>query len=540
MTDTNKHRPVFLDCTLRDGGYYTAWDFSADLINDYLHAMHAVGVDVVELGFRSFDRHGFKGGCAYTTDGFVRRLNVPDGLKLAAMVNAGELVRHPDGVVGAVSRLFEPASDSPLDLVRVACHMEEFEAVLPACAWLRDQGYLAGINLMQISDRSEDEIEALGRIASACPPDVLYLADSTGSMTLEHTSTVIAAMRRGWGGPLGIHTHDSMGQALANTLRAVSEGVAWVDGTVTGMGRGPGNAPTEYLAIELAALRQTPLNITPLLSVIARHFKPLQAKYGWGTNTYYYLAGRYGIHPSYVQEMLWDPRYDEDLLAVIEHLRQAGAKRFSLHALETGRHFYKGEPSGTWAPASVIAGREVLVIGAGPGAARHREALEDYISTARPFVIALNTKATVREELIDIRAASHPVRLLEDCAEHLRLPQPLATPASMLPESVRSSLEGKQLLDFGLTVEGDRFSFAEHYCILPTALVVAYALAIAASGKASRVLLAGFDGYSADDPRVAEMDKLLGDYQGIASAPPLLAVTPTRYKLPVSSVYSLI
>ena len=27
-----------LDCTLRDGGYYNNWDFSKDLVNDYLKA----------------------------------------------------------------------------------------------------------------------------------------------------------------------------------------------------------------------------------------------------------------------------------------------------------------------------------------------------------------------------------------------------------------------------------------------------------------------------------------------------------------------
>ena len=73
----------------------------------------------------------------------------------------------------------------------------------------------------------------------------------------------------------------------------------------------------------------------------------------------------------------------------------------------------------------------------------------------------------------------------------------------MLPASVRASLKDKQLLDFGLTVEAGAFSFAEHYCILPTALVAAYALAIAASGKASRVLLAGFDGKGPDAADVA-------------------------------------
>ena len=40
---------VFLDCTLRDGGYYNSWDFDHELVNNYLIAMKAVGVDVVEL-----------------------------------------------------------------------------------------------------------------------------------------------------------------------------------------------------------------------------------------------------------------------------------------------------------------------------------------------------------------------------------------------------------------------------------------------------------------------------------------------------------
>ena len=50
---TISNKLVFLDCTLRDGGYYNAWDFSPGLIQDYIDAMVAAGVDVVELGFRS-------------------------------------------------------------------------------------------------------------------------------------------------------------------------------------------------------------------------------------------------------------------------------------------------------------------------------------------------------------------------------------------------------------------------------------------------------------------------------------------------------
>jgi len=503
--------------------------------------MHALAADYVELGFRSLKRNGFKGGCAYTTDSFIERLDVPEDMRLGVMVNAAELVGYPDGAEGALSELFKPAAESPLTLVRIACHMPEFETALQGASWLREQGYVVSVNLMQISDRSEDEIRTAAGLARMYKPNVLYLADSMGGLDAQLTSRIITTLRHDWDGPLGIHAHDNMGRALANSMHAISEGVQWIDGTVTGMGRGPGNVKTEYLAIELAAHRGVSSNITPLLDVIDRHFQPMKDEYGWGTNTYYYLAGKYGIHPTYIQEMISDSRYDdEDYLAIIEHLRKVGGKKFSVRALETGREFYSGEPRGEWKPASLIEGREVLVVGAGPGAARHQQALEIYINAAKPVVVALNTQDAIGEKYIDIRAASHPFRLLADCEDHLSRPQPLATPASMLPDSVRASLEGKELLDYGLLVQADTFHFDEEFCILPTSLVIAYALAIAASGRASRVLLAGFDGYGADDPRTAEMDRLLSGYQKTRGVPPLVTITPSRYKLPSTSVYALI
>ena len=53
---------------------------------------------------------------------------------------------------------------------------------------------------------------------------------------------------------LGIHTHDNLERALSNTLTSIKEGVTWVDSTITGMGRGPGNTKTEYLILEIDKL----------------------------------------------------------------------------------------------------------------------------------------------------------------------------------------------------------------------------------------------------------------------------------------------
>ena len=81
-----------LDCTLRDGGYYNSWNFPSEVVSDYLAAMAAAKVDIVELGLRSLKNSGFKGASAYTTDTYINSLEIPTSLKVAVMVNASEFI----------------------------------------------------------------------------------------------------------------------------------------------------------------------------------------------------------------------------------------------------------------------------------------------------------------------------------------------------------------------------------------------------------------------------------------------------------------
>jgi len=533
-------KPTLVDCTLRDGGYYNRWDFANDLIEEYLQAMSIAAVDFVELGFRHLETDGFQGGCAYTTDQFIRGLSIPPNLAVGVMVNAGDLQSYELGPTAAIESLFAPAADSPVQLVRIASHFHEVGVAFEACAKLQELGYLVGINLMQVADRSDDEISYVGEQASVVGPDVLYFADSLGSMDSAQATKVIRVLRSRWSGPIGIHAHDNMGLALMNTLHALEEGVTWVDATVTGMGRGAGNTKVEYLLIELADRYQVPLNIIPLVSLIERRFRPMQAEFGWGSNTFYYLAGRYGIHPTYVQAMLTDSRYaEEDVLAVIDHLKFAGGKRFSVEALETGLNFYDSTPTGSWAPAALMEERDVLILGSGPGVERYRDALEEYVVLCAPLVMAFNTDSVLRDELVDLRVASHPFRLLSNVEAHLKFQQPLMTPLSMLPKSVRDSLADKEVFDFGLAVQPGVFEISDCHCVLPTSLTVAYAIAAAASGRANRIYLAGFDGYSNSDPRNAEVEDLLAGFSDTGGVPEILAITPSRFSVRAVSVFSL-
>ena len=114
-----------------------------------------------------------------------------------------------------------------------------------------------------------------------------------------------------------------MGQAVNNSKQAINLGVNWIDSTVTGMGRGPGNAQTEYIILALSKYLKNLGSSVKLFEIINKYFKPMQKQYGWGINPFYYLAGLHGIHPSYIQEMLQDNRYnEEDILSVMEYLKK--------------------------------------------------------------------------------------------------------------------------------------------------------------------------------------------------------------------------
>jgi 4-hydroxy 2-oxovalerate aldolase len=54
-----------LDCTLRDGGYYTNWDFDEKLVADYLLAMNKLPVDILEIGYRSTPQKEYMGKYFY-------------------------------------------------------------------------------------------------------------------------------------------------------------------------------------------------------------------------------------------------------------------------------------------------------------------------------------------------------------------------------------------------------------------------------------------------------------------------------------------
>ena len=171
------------------------------------------------------------------------------------MINGNDLISNGELRLDRLKKLIpKKASESKVDMVRVACNSEIIKNICPVFDFLDDYGYISCCNITQISDKTDKNLIELSSILSSSKVEILYFADSLGSSTPASIKEIVKALRCNWSGQLGIHAHNNRGLALSNTLQAIECGVEWVDSTITGIGRGPGNTLTEELILEINLL----------------------------------------------------------------------------------------------------------------------------------------------------------------------------------------------------------------------------------------------------------------------------------------------
>lgn len=538
-SSTNKKLTV-LDCTFRDGGYYNNWYFEPKTVKRYLSSMVASGVDIVEIGFRFPAQKNFCGPFAYSTDEFLSSLEIPSSLTIGVMINAKDFIAPSSEAL--VRKHFAPASQSPVKIVRIAAHFKEIDGSEPIVKTLSSLGYRVGYNLMQSTGKTPGELTAAAKqIHSWGCVEVLYFADSFGNMKPKQILEMTDSLKQGWQTEIGIHTHDNMGLALSNSLEAINTGVSWVDSTVTGMGRGAGNTQTEHLLVELAGLGYNKYNPQALFVLVLEDFAELKNKYGWGPSLLYYLSAAYNIHPTYVQELLSsNNRNSQHTLDSLEYLKTSGLAA-SYDAKRLARSFAgtTGGGAGKWQAKDLNVKEDVLILGPGPAAKEHRQALEQYVKTHRPIVLATNTVNLVDSNLVTAHVACHHTKLLLDYDKYNALKKPIILPVASVPKIARDAMQDVSIWDYGLMIDEEKpLRIYESYCEIQTNLVAGYAMAVAVAAGAKRVLLAGFDGFGPADDQQLQMQKLFDQFKEHYPQVKFISVTPTTYRVVQGSIYA--
>ncbi|RWN92548.1 hypothetical protein [Mesorhizobium sp.] len=300
MLNTIPDEVNFLDCTLRDGGYYTNWEFASELVSDYVATINTLPVRMVELGLAGKpESHGY---FASVTSSKAEQVAADLLVEACVMIDAKDVLASELPISLAVARLTEGLLPGRIRTIRVAAHYSKLAACGKICAELSQTGFRVFLNLMQIDAADTEEVEVcLKELEQIDSLDVVYIVDSFGSMKPSRVQEFIGRFAGRLESEIGFHGHDNRGYALINSVAAAMAGTTWIDCTMGGMGRGAGNTASEQLLPILGRLEA--FEEQALLEHVLRHFDPLRKRYGWGSSAAYQFAGSNFIHPSYVQKL---------------------------------------------------------------------------------------------------------------------------------------------------------------------------------------------------------------------------------------------
>jgi 4-hydroxy 2-oxovalerate aldolase len=286
-----------LDCTVRDGGLINEHQFTDQFVRAVYDTCVAAGIDYMEVGYKNspvaFPTTKF-GPWRHCEEEDLQRVlgdHCPKttGLKLAAMADAGGKSDWKRQIV--------PKDQSVLDVIRVACYVSQIPEAVNMVHHAHELGYETTCNIMAISAVQEAEIDqALAELAKT-PAGTIVVVDSYGSLYREQIDRLVRkylAVCQPVGKHVGIHAHNNLQLAFANTLEAIILGANRADATMMGLGRGAGNCPMELL---IGFLKNPKFKQRPVLKLLQNELLPMREQLDWGPSVPYNLTGRFNLHP---------------------------------------------------------------------------------------------------------------------------------------------------------------------------------------------------------------------------------------------------
>ena len=236
------------DATLRDGMGGGGMSLTVQERLRVVHALDALGIDLIEAGFPE----------AGQTDRKLFELLADEQLEVSEIAAFGMTRRRDasadrDEGLRALADCFAPvctlvgkASVLHVEKVIRASREENLAMIADSVAFLVAAGKRVLLDAEHFFDGFALDpgyaLECL-RVAAGAGAERLVLCDTNGGSLPAQIRTALVVVREALpDAPLGIHTHDDSGCAVANTLTAVEAGATQVQGTINGVGERTGNA----------------------------------------------------------------------------------------------------------------------------------------------------------------------------------------------------------------------------------------------------------------------------------------------------------
>ena len=394
-----------LDCTLRDGGYYNKWNFSLDFAKKYNSTLKKAKIDILEIGFRKQNQFKEKDKLfLYSHENTLKKIKFDKDQIISVMVDLSDFKNIKE--IENLKISFPERQKSSVSLIRLACNYDDMNLLEAVVKILKEKKYLIAVNLMKFTLLKNNSIVIFFKHAEKLNVDYFYLADSLGNCKPIDLIKLSKILKKEFLiKKFGFHAHDNLGLALSNSIAAINQGFGIIDTSINGMGRGAGNLKLEELLKREKKIKE----LTIIKKFIKNKILSLKRKYNWGTNIYYKKSAKHNIHPTFIQRLIEEKKYNNKVIKrIIKFLGNTKSSSYDANIFDN--LFLKN--SLVKKKSYNLENKEILII----GAANTSDNLKKYIfQNKNKYLLAtLNYNAKINQKFIDYVFICNPYRIITE------------------------------------------------------------------------------------------------------------------------------